>query len=713
MTARTRKFNPGFLEDADIISSFCVRMNEYESIIGNLREMPASIGSHTLVIGPRGSGKTHLLLRVAAQVRLEAESLNILPIVFAEESYEVTSCGEFWLECLRHLAEQSGGDWSERLRRSHDDFARESDDELLALKSLGALLDFAEEHDQRLLLVVENLNMLFEDMTDYDAGWRIRKTLQTEPRILLLCSATGRFDEIDSRDHALFDFFEVMTLRPLDTADCQRLWEMVTGANSSNREIRPLEILTGGNPRLLTIVARFGGGRSVRDLLENLLDLVDEHTEYFKSHLDTLPPQERRVYLALARLWKPASAKEVSELARLSSSKCSALLNRLASRGRVSMAKEGPRRNSYMLSERLYNIYYLLRRSSKKDSMVTALIEFMASFYSPSELGSTLEKLYEDLRLDAAIPTSTASRLASAMLARAEFSAERGARSEAIELYDEILRQLDGDPAPGLEFALATALSNKHALEMVENGPLEAFEMIESLARRLMEDSRAVAALPAARACSLAGLMMASLGFPDAAAGAFRIALDRIGSVQRTPGIDALIWRLKTELASAYFDLGDMERAELEIEGAFADAQNVGGQSAIETLMNGCAANWVLKIAHLDASGDMIGEREFNLLLEFLAEAQSMPSNTVQAIILYANRRGADKTLELIASSEANRRLTPLLAALRCEDGRSARHSPEIEAVAEDVRSEMRRLRDESLRSKAPLLPANQFDKLT
>ena len=44
--------------------------------------------------------------------------------------------------------------------------------------------------------------------------------------------------------------------------------------------------------------------------MENLLDLVDEHTEYFKSHLEALPPQERRVYLALARLWKPSTTRE-------------------------------------------------------------------------------------------------------------------------------------------------------------------------------------------------------------------------------------------------------------------------------------------------------------------------------------------------------------------------------------------------------------------
>ena len=104
--------------------------------------------------------------------------------------------------------------------------------------------------------------MLFSDMSDPDVGWQLRKTLQTEPRIILLGSATSRFHEIDSPDHALYDLFRVLTLRPLDTAECEALWETVSGKPSVGDTVRPLEILTGGSPRLIAIIARFGADRS-------------------------------------------------------------------------------------------------------------------------------------------------------------------------------------------------------------------------------------------------------------------------------------------------------------------------------------------------------------------------------------------------------------------------------------------------------------------
>ena len=131
-----------------------------------------------------------------------------------------------------HLAEQAPQDERDSLRLTYEDLRTVSDDRALADRCLGSLLDFADRHDTRLLLIVENLNMLFSDMSDPDVGWQLRKTLQTEPRIILLGSATSRFDEIDNPEHALYDLFRVLTLRPLDTAECEALWRTVSGKPS-------------------------------------------------------------------------------------------------------------------------------------------------------------------------------------------------------------------------------------------------------------------------------------------------------------------------------------------------------------------------------------------------------------------------------------------------------------------------------------------------
>ena len=515
---KARKYNPGFLSDDDLVASFCVRTAEFDSIVEMLRECTGSSNPHQIVIGPRGSGKTSLLLRVAAEVRKDPDlSSHFFPIVFSEESYEVGTTGEFWLECLSRLADQSPvRDGGPDLHRTVEDLRTIRDDRTLADRCLASLLDFSDRKGKRLVLVVENLNMMFRDMADPEAGWRLRKTLQTELRIIMLASATSRFEEIDNPDKALYDLFRTVTLRPLATDECAVLWERVSGQSAPGHTIRTLEILTGGSPRLLTIVARFGAGLSFRELMAELLDLVDEHTEYFKSHLESLPAQERRVYLALAILWKPATAREVADRSRLDASKCSAQLARLIERGVVQEAGGTFRRKQYYLTERMYNIYYLLRRYRDPEHVIEALVRFMVSWYSPRELKDWRSRLVNEtensdaaiepllraavVKLDAILPkdstegsgqraapldlvktpsievvldhvqvgqldqdadTRTELTAVKALIDKGNRLGEMNRLEEALVAYDEVLSRYGGSNAPALLEGVVMALVNK------------------------------------------------------------------------------------------------------------------------------------------------------------------------------------------------------------------------------------------------------------
>lgn len=382
-----RKYNPAFLSDGELIDGFCVRQVEFQLLVETLRETEGASNVHRIVIGPRGSGKTTLLLRVVIEVRRDLElSRKFIALVLPEERYEVTTVGEFWLECLGHLAHQvSDPEASADFRQYYENLRRIRSDRDLNDLCVQALVDFAAEQGKRLLIVAENLNSMFDDVSDPDCGWRLRETLQTEPRIMLFGSATARFDEIDHPEHALYGFFDVMMLRRLNTEKCATLWAKVSGREPKDRNVRPIEILTGGNPRLVAIAARFGSTFSFRALIDELLDLVDDHTEYFRSHLESLPPRERRVYLALAELWRPATCRDIAELARLSTSHCSAHIRRLIGRGTVQEAGGTLRRKEYYLTERMYNIYYLLRKRGGPSETVQALIRFMASYYAAPE----------------------------------------------------------------------------------------------------------------------------------------------------------------------------------------------------------------------------------------------------------------------------------------------------------------------------------------
>ena len=195
------------------------------------------------------------------------------------------------------------------------------------------------------------------------------------------------------RSH-FFELFRIIGLDPLDTDACRHLWYTISGDAVSERSIRPLEILTGGSPRLLVIVAGFAKHRSLSQLMEELVVLIDDHNEYFRSHLDTLPKTERRVYTAMIDLWRPSKAGEIATRARQEIRVVSTMLGRLVTRGAVIVDGSASKR-LYAPAERLYCIYYKLQRERDEATVVLELIRFMAAFYNESELAEMSEQMVE------------------------------------------------------------------------------------------------------------------------------------------------------------------------------------------------------------------------------------------------------------------------------------------------------------------------------
>ncbi len=385
-----RKFNPGtFQSDEELIQQFVVRKHELGIVLETLRgNMDSQSCQHVLVVAPRGRGKTMLLARAAAEIHTNKElSGRLLPVRFTEESQEIFNMADFWLEALFHLARESAphdSDLAQELRTTHADLSAHWGDRSLEDRARAAVLGAADRLDRKLVLMVENLQSIC-DSVDADFGWKLRGALQSEPKMMLLASATSRFEGLDEADQPFFELFRIIGLEPLNTEECRLLWQTVSGDAVSGREVRPLQILTGGSPRLLVIVAGFAQHHSLRQLMEELVTLIDEHTEYFRSHLEVLAKTERRVYLAVIDLWRPSSTAEIAARARMDVRTVSTMLGRLVDRGAV-IAEGSGRKRLYAAAERLYSIYYKLRRERDEAAIVENLVRFMVVFYNEAEL---------------------------------------------------------------------------------------------------------------------------------------------------------------------------------------------------------------------------------------------------------------------------------------------------------------------------------------
>ena len=204
----------------EIIRQFVFRRGELKILLEIVRSnIDSPSCQHTLVIGPHGQGKTTLLARLGAELQKDDSlSKHLFPVRVPEENRQFSTLADFWLAALFHLAQATAAfnsELSRELRVTHADLSGprggRSDGH-----SRTAFLNTVDQMDRKIVLMVENLQAVYTNADNLDrSGWQLRHTLQTEPGIILVDTATRRFAELDDPKKPFFDFFGILELRPL------------------------------------------------------------------------------------------------------------------------------------------------------------------------------------------------------------------------------------------------------------------------------------------------------------------------------------------------------------------------------------------------------------------------------------------------------------------------------------------------------------------
>ncbi|MYE61144.1 MAG: ATP-binding protein [Candidatus Dadabacteria bacterium] len=414
-----RIYNPAQLSPEELKASFVARQETLTEMLRLLDEQKTDRPcQHMLLVGSRGMGKTTLGLRFLQAVRETPDLAEAWqPVAFHEESYQVTDLADFWLTALHHLTRATRDSrWEDKAEALSAD---EKDPQRLAAYALSVLIDFSRGSGKRLILFVENLDIVFSQLGDEREVHALRASLIEHPEILLIGSANAVFEAIRHRGEPFYEFFRVFLLEGLGCEEYLQIFRAlaeregkteVTETLSRERgRIETMRRLTGGNPRLLVLTYGILVESPLGSAFKDLEQLIDEQTPYFKSRIEELPTQSRKVFHCLAEGWSPMLAKEVSAAARLSSSHTSAQLKQLVDKGYAREARpEREKRIRYEVADRFYNIYFLLRFSRRGYRRLKLLVDFLNDLFGPVPMRSmylaTLEKLSSGVSKDEEAP---------------------------------------------------------------------------------------------------------------------------------------------------------------------------------------------------------------------------------------------------------------------------------------------------------------------
>ncbi len=393
-------YNPHLLSDKELSALFTVRRKLLERLLADLRRVSGTESlQHHLLIGHRGMGKTMLLRRLSLAIEEDPDlSRKWIAPLFPEEQYNVATLSDLWCNCIDALADTLGRhgevDEAKGLDDAVESLPRDGEEER-ATGALAVLTRYAERSGNRLVLLIDNIDLIFQRTQKQQ--WALREVLSSERRLLLIGASATLIESTYKYDQAFYDFFQIHELGGLrlqetrdlllhyaDHWNTPRVREVV---EKDRGRLLTFNTLTGGNPRTITLLYDVLTRCLEEDTRAVLEQMLDQCTPLYKARIEAFPGQAQQVMHGLAMSWDPISAGELAAELHMNVNAVSSQLNRLIKEGAVErVAYEPAAKTGFQIAERFFNIWYLMRASRRVRRRLAWLVEFLKLIYSQDEL---------------------------------------------------------------------------------------------------------------------------------------------------------------------------------------------------------------------------------------------------------------------------------------------------------------------------------------
>jgi tetratricopeptide (TPR) repeat protein len=213
---------------------------------------------------------------------------------------------------------------------------------------------------------------------------------------MTIATSVKLFEDIYASDKGFFHFFSpvelpelsqeevVEVLRRLGRADGNR--EFLSRLERSTVGVQTLSVLTGGNPRLITMLYHILAQREVGEPVQALWETVGGLTAMLRQELADMPRQQSKTLDALLRLNGAAAPAEISRSSRLPLNVVTAQLGRLREAGYVNLEGGGKgRRAIYRVADQMFSMWYWMRYVPVARRRIELFIGFLRAWFSLEE----------------------------------------------------------------------------------------------------------------------------------------------------------------------------------------------------------------------------------------------------------------------------------------------------------------------------------------
>ena len=398
---RSSRYSPGNMDRESLEALFVGRKDVMEDVLSRVADSIGRPHKHyILLVGPRGSGKTHFLAlayhRILDRIKTAGLADGTAIALLNEEEWGVASYLDLLVRILRALSEQTP-ELTPQIEQIYERFSRGPADAEAFAASLLA------EHTQgkTLLLLCENLVDLFRGLNE-EGQKRWRAAIQQSGNWSIIATTPALFAGLTLQDHPFYGFFTIRHLKSLDVdTGLEFLVKKAVHEDDSElvnflrtplgrARVRAIHHLAAGNHRAYVVLFDFLDKESLDDLVGPFMHMVDDLTPYYQDRMRQLPPAQRKIVEFLCLESRPRLIKEIANACLMSHQTAAKQIGGLATVGFVSRIRSG--RNTYCeLSEPLMRI--CIEVKDNKTQHFRLFVEFLRHWFSSRKLKRRFARL--------------------------------------------------------------------------------------------------------------------------------------------------------------------------------------------------------------------------------------------------------------------------------------------------------------------------------
>ncbi len=347
-----------------------------------------------LIIGPRGSGKTHVIKVLHDRIwKNESIRKKLLVAYLIEDELGIASFLDFIVRVLKAVER-----WHPEMESLSKGIAHlyELSPDQMEEHAVDLLLKEAGE--RIILILAENLGVLFDDKQGFglQGQKRLRDFVQQHPMIMIFATAQSLIGGVQKHKAPFFGFFSISHLQSLSLEkagdflsamaeaygkkDLMRFLKTPEGKG----RIRAIFRFTGGNHRLLVTFFDFLTAESVTRLSEQFIEGLNPLRAYYQEQMRSLTAQQQKIVQYLSMEREPRIVKDIAKYCLASHNTVSKQLKELLDRRFVSRIPKG-RLSYYEMAETLFRIIYEADLE-QEGAPVRLFVDFLSNFYTAKEL---------------------------------------------------------------------------------------------------------------------------------------------------------------------------------------------------------------------------------------------------------------------------------------------------------------------------------------